>query len=164
MNHYRSWAGLNRQLTDLLCDELKGRLSYFLTRYHQVHNAYGRAAILLDKRELVCFSWIEMYRQEADLNRVWKETGVWDPSDFQLKEKWDADAAYSDMDFLSAAAAFLQTPIGEALGSDNYIVRILAILDRRLGKRTLRKIKEEGAYQSLPSWVRQFYDLRLGLC
>ena len=105
-----------------------------------------------------------MYRQEADLNRVWKETGVWDPSDFQLKEKWDADAAYSDMDFLSAAAAFLQTPIGEALGSDNYIVRILAILDRRLGKRTLRKIKEEGAYQSLPSWVRQFYDLRLGLC
>ena len=61
MEHYRSWADLNRRLTDLLCDELKGRLSYFLTRYHKVHNAYGRAAICLDKKELVCFSWVEMY-------------------------------------------------------------------------------------------------------
>ena len=161
MNHYKSWANLNQQLVDLLCDELKERLSYFLTRYHKVHNSYGRAAIRLDKREMVCFSWIEMYRREADLNEVWEKTGVRNYSDLNLKKKWDADAAYCDMNFLSAATSFLQMPVMEALYCDNYIVQIFAILDRRIGKRTLRKIKENGAYQSYPSWVKQFYDLRL---
>lgn len=139
MNHYKSWSSLNKQLADLLCDELKERVSYFLSRYHKVHNSYGRAAILLDKKELVCFSWIEMYHQEADLHELWEETGVWDHSDPDLKKKWDADANYCDMDFLSAATSFLQMPISKALYSDNYIVQIFAILDKRVGKRTLQK-------------------------
>lgn len=164
MDHYKSWGELNKQLTGLLCDELKGRLSYFLTRYHKVHNSYGRAAIRLDKREMVCFSWVEMYRQDADLQRAWEETGTWDDIDLHLKEKWDADMTYHDGNFLSAATAFLQMPILEAPYSENYMVRIFAILDRRVGKRTLRKIKEEGAYQGYPSWVKQFYELRLGMC
>lgn len=161
MNHYKSWAGLNKQLSGFLCDECKGRLSYFLTRYHEVHNSYGRAAIRLDNREMVCFSWIEMYHQEHDLNEIWKETGIWDDNDLGLKKKWDANATYYDMDFLSSATSFLQMPIMDALYSDNYILQIFAILDRRIGKRTLRKIQEEGAYQSYPFWVKQFYELRL---
>ncbi len=62
-------------------------MSYFLTRFHKVHNSYGRAAIRLDKREMVCFSWIEMHHQETDLHKVWEETGVWDDNDLNLKEK-----------------------------------------------------------------------------
>ncbi len=92
MNHYKSWSALNKQLTDFICDELKTRISFFLTRYHKVHNSYGRAAILLDGRELVCFSWTEMYHQEQDLHEVWEETGVWDDGNLDLKEKWDTDA------------------------------------------------------------------------
>lgn len=164
MNHYKSWTDLNRQLCDLLCDECKGHLSYFLTRYHKVHNSYGRAAIRYDNRELVCFSWIAMNHQEYDIHEVWEETGVWDDRNLDLKKKWDENATYYDMDFLSAATSFLQMPIIDALYSDNYIIRIFAILDRRIGKRTLYKIKEEGSYQSYPLWVKQFYDLRLGMC
>lgn len=52
-------------------------------------------------------------------------------------------------------------PIINALYSDNYIIQIFAILDRRIGKRTLRKIKKEEIYQSYPFWVKQFYELRL---
>lgn len=161
MDHYKSWSKLNRQLSDLLCDELKEHISYFLTRYHKVHNSYGRAAIRLDDKELVCFSWIEMYHQDYDLNEHWEKTGVWDDNDSDLKNKWDANATYCDMDFLTAATTFLQTPIMEALHSDNYIIRILAIVDRRIGKRTLRKIRDSGEYQKFPAWVKQFYELRL---
>lgn len=160
MNHYKSWSDLNKRLTALLCDEWKDRITFFLTRYHQVHNSYGRAAIRLDGRELVCFSWVEMYRQEADLNRVWHETGVWSEGVSDLKEKWDQNAVYSDMDFLAAATSFLEMPITEALCSENGIVRILAILDRRVGKRTLSKIKEQGR-RGIPDWVWLFYKLRL---
>lgn len=162
MNHYKSWADLNKRLTGFLCDEYKGRLPYFLTRYHRVHNSYGRAAIRLDNREMVCFSWIEMYHKESDLHGIWEETGIWDESNQDLKDQWDASATYHDMDFLTAATSFLQTPIMDALYSDNYIVRIFAILDKRVGKRTLRKIEAEGTYQKYPAWVKQFYDLRLG--
>ncbi len=163
MNHYQSWSKLNKQLSELLCDELKDRLSYFLTRYHKVHNSYGRASIRLDNRELVCFSWIEMYRQENALSEVWEKTGIWEPNDPGLKDKWDTNATYHDMDFLMAVTSFLQMPITEALYSDDYIIRILAIVDRRIGKRTLQKLRESRDYQGFPSWVKQFYELRLGV-
>jgi len=163
VDHYKSWSKLNQQLSDLLCDELKNHLSYFLTRYHKVHNSYGRAAIRLDDRELVCFSWVEMHHQDYDLNEIWKETGVWNYKNSALKNKWDANATYHDLNFLMAATSFLQIPITNALYSDNNIIRIFAIVDRRIGKRTLQKLRKSGDYQSLPSWVKQFYELRLGI-
>jgi len=102
-----------------------------------------------------------MYHQDYDLNEIWEKTGTWDDSDSDLKDKWDANATYCDMDFLTAATSFLQTPIMEALYSDNYIIRIFAIVDRRIGKKTLQKVRENGDYQNFPAWVKQFYELRL---
>ncbi len=89
MGHYKSWSGLKKQLEQFLCEEFRGRITYFLARYHQVHNSYGRAAIRLDGNELVCFSWIEMYQQDADLGLQWRERGAYD--DKALKEKWDRE-------------------------------------------------------------------------
>ena len=159
--HYKSWSGLNKQLTGFLCDALKGRVTYFLTRYHDVHNAYGRAAIRLDGKELVCFTWREMVRQEADVGELWRETGRSDWNDPALKEKWDADGAYCEMDFLRAASEFVNMPIGEALAGDDYLIRVFAIMDRRVGARTLDAIREKGEYLTYPDWVKQFYLLRL---
>lgn len=163
MEHYKSWSGLNKWLDDCLCAEFRGRISYFLTRYHQVHNAYGRASIRLDGRELVCFEWMERYRQDAAVNAAWqadREQPYLDLYD-AMKPQWDADCTYDDMDFLHAVLTFRGLSIREALDSENYIVRILAILDKRVGKRTLRRIGELATYKQYPAWVRQFYELRL---
>ncbi len=130
MNHYKSWSGLNNQLAEYLCDSLRNRVTYFLTRYHEVHNSYGRAAIRLDGKELAVFSWIDMYKQDSDLNERWEETGIWDSDALELKNKWEKEGILSDWDFLQAATDFLQMPIGEALISDNCLIRIFAILDR----------------------------------
>ena len=59
MEHYKSWMGLNKLLKENICDSFKDRITYFLTKYHKVHNSYGRTDILLDGKELVCFAWIE---------------------------------------------------------------------------------------------------------
>ena len=109
MKSYKSWKALKNQLEELLCDDLKGRVTYFLTRYHEVHNSYGRAAILLDKCELVCFSWIEMYRQEHDISELYKQTGEYCGKD--LEKKWDEDCTYYEMDFLAAALEFTDMQI-----------------------------------------------------
>lgn len=163
MNHYKSWSGLNKQLSDFLCEPLKDRITYFLTRYHDVHNAYGRAAVLLDKKELVCFTWTEGYEQEYGFSRLHENGIKWSNMKEILKPEWDKNCTYSEMDFLSAATKFLQMPISDALYSDNYIIRIFAILDKRVGKRTLQAIKSEGAYIALPEWINQFYKLRFSV-
>lgn len=161
MNHYKSWSGLRKQLNDCLCASLKGRITYFLTRYHDVHNSYGRASIRDGGKELVNFSWVEMYRQDRDTNELWKKTGRWDVHAQELRDKWDMEATYSDLDFLNAAAAFLQLPIQDALKSENSLIRVFAVLDKRVGRRTLEKIKISEEYKGYPQWARQFYELRL---
>lgn len=163
MDHYKSWTGLNKWLRECLCDELKDRVAYFLTRYHKVHDSYGRAAILLDGKEMVCFSWIEMIRKEYAVNEVWRKDrsqsnlGLYDT----MKPQWDENCTYCDMDFLNAVLEFRNLSIQDALNSENYIIKLLAILDKRVGKRTLQKIAQTREYQQYPTWARQFYELRL---
>lgn len=163
MEHYKSWSGLNQWLTGCLCTDLLDRITYFLTRYHRVHNAYGRAAILLDGRELVCFEWMERYHQESAVHAAWQADkgqsylGLYD----SMKPQWDANCTYDDMDFLNAVLTFRNLSIQDALASDDYIVKILAILDKRVGKRTLKQIAQQAEYNRYPAWVKQFYDLRL---
>lgn len=160
--HYKSWSALKKRLEGLLCDALKGRIEYFLTYYRKVHNAYGRAAIKLDGTELACFSWIEMCRQEWAEADAYKQASSlpYDEVRQALKPQWDADGTYCNNDFINAALEFLNLPIEDALSSENCLIQIFAILDRRTGKRTLLRIKESEAVQSYPEWVRQFYQLR----
>ena len=163
MEHYKSWLGLNNWLKDSLCEEFRDRISYFLTRYHKVHDTYGRAAILLDGKELVCFSWIERYRQEWEVSEKHQENESmdWYQLREELKPQWDENCTYCDFDFLNGVLEFRNLSVQDALDSENYIVKILGILDRRVGKRTLDKIRQSGEYLQYPAWVRQFFELRL---
>ncbi len=163
MDHYKSWAGLNKRLCECLCEEMKGRITYFLTRYHKVHDSYGRAAILLDGKELVCFSWIEQCRQELQVSAKHAADGRkgWSELYDEMKPGWDETCTYCEWDFLSAVLDFRNLSIQDALNSEDYIIRILGILDKRVGKRTLQKIKEAEEYMKYPEWVRQFYELRI---
>ena len=79
----------------------------------------------------------------------------------QLKPQWDYNCTCCEMDFLDAALQFRNMTIKAALKSENFIIKIFAILDKRIGKRTLAQIKERNEYMSYPAWVRQFYQLRL---
>lgn len=167
LTHYKSWSGLNKQLIDCLCDPLKDRVSYFLTRYHDVHNSYGRAAILLDKKELVCFSWTKMQEQEYEVFKIHSGTYIksgkrisYDEIRDRIRSRWDENCTYHEKDFLCAATGFLQLNIADALKSGDLIIRIFAVMDKRVGKRTLQAIKCDGEYRSLPEWVKQFYELR----
>ena len=76
------------------------------------------------------------------------------------KPDWDANCTYCESDFIEAIQEFFHLAIGDALSSDDYIIKILAILDRRTGKRVLARIKKDGAYLDYPEWARTFYELR----
>lgn len=165
MDHYKSWNALKKWLEGNLCDELQGRVAYFLTRYHRVHDSYGRASVLVDGREWVDFSWIERYRQESQRDSLWYSEGKkeydLDRYEETLKPQWDENGTYCDMDFLAAILEFRNMPIRDALNSENYMIRSLAILDKRVGKRTLKRIADAKEYLLYPDWAKQFYELRL---
>jgi hypothetical protein len=160
---------MKKRAESFICDSLAGRITYFFTNYHDVHNVYGRAAIRLDGKELVCFSWIEMYHQERDISEfhIGDPTIKFKDSNEKLKyihEKrkpdWDANCTYCESDFIWAVQRFFHLTIEDALSDDDYIIKILAILDRRTGKRVLKRIMELGEYLDYPEWVKTFYKLR----
>ena len=63
-----------------------------------------------------------------------------------------------ETDFINSLTIYLKTDIATARNSDNYLLRVFACMDRRVGKRMLVKIKDE--VKKLPDWVKQFYQIR----
>ena len=154
---YKSWSNLKKQMNDLLCDSLKDKITYFYTSYHEVHNAYGRATINYCKKELVAFSWVEMYKQEQEVSQLYSEGKKVSYGEMENK-KWMPACKLCDANFIKSLTIYLKTDIATSLQSDNYLLRVFAYMDRRVGKRTLNKIKDE--VEKLPEWVKQFYQLR----
>ena len=70
---YKSWSKLKKQMNDLLCDSLKDKITYFYTSYHEVHDAYGRATINYNKKEMVAFSWVNQYEQMQDIEEQYRK-------------------------------------------------------------------------------------------
>ena len=146
----------------MLCNSLKDRISYFYTRYHKDRGSYGRATINFDKTEMIAFSWdVGIDIQWSDEYKACMESPDVDQATLHhtlMHEKWMQQGTFCHHDFLEAATTYLKTDISVALNSDNYILRVFAYMDRRVGKRTLIKIKEDTMV--LPKWVKQFYLIR----
>lgn len=170
---YKSWGNLKKQMNDLLCDSLKGKISYFYTSYHEVHNAYGRATIQYESKEMVAFSWDKQYEQVQDIKEQYRKMDNVPSAlvDFEgsikayrvanttvTKEKWMPNCTLCEADFINSITIYLKTDIATSLNSDNYLLRVFAYMDRRVGKRTLIKIKDD--VEKLPDWVKQFYQIR----
>ena len=64
-----------------------------------------------------------------------------------------------DYSFYSSFYEYHNTSIEESLNSSNAMVRLFAILDKRVGKRRLKKLIFEVSHQ--PKWLQVFYHLRL---
>ena len=70
-----------------------------------------------------------------------EKIGEWNYDNSELKEKWNIEEPFSDYDLLSDATEYLQLSIKDALEREKYVIKVFAIMDRRVGKRTLEKIQ-----------------------
>lgn len=66
---------------------------------------------------------------------------------------------YTDEEFCEALEQYRNQDIQTSILSKNPLVRMFAIVDRRIGKGTLQKVKE--TIDEQPEWLRRFYMLRL---
>ena len=65
---------------------------------------------------------------------------------------------YSQVEFIDAAYTYINSPIEEMISSNDALIKILLILDRRIGKRTLESMKEIMSNEE--DIVQYFYNLR----
>lgn len=98
-----------------------------------------------------------MYAQEREVSQLYKE-GKNVSYDELEKVKWIPECKLCETDFIHSLTIYLKTDISSSLNSDNYLLRVFAYMDRRVGKRTLIKINDE--IEKLPEWVKQFYSIR----
>lgn len=171
----KSWSNTKKILEqDLLCEKLRGRVSYFLTRYRKSHDEQARIAVLIDGEEVLKGNSFDYYRQEDEISQQISEKEKvpqrkWDGSKIlyekenddivrRVEKKLMNDGIVEEYLFSQVIKFYMNNPIEKCIYSENAMVRMFAILDRRVGKRTLQKLKEDVDKQ--PQWLKQFYAIR----
>lgn len=155
-----TWSGIRKKLeTEYLAQSLQGHIQYYVTSYSKSPDHEGRAAIRYDGKEIIkgCF-WNNWFK--ADLfpkdkkyeERMKKENAFMDDTALKL-------GVFDQCCFYKAFAEFDNQSIEISLKSENLLVRIFAILDRRVGKRKLIQMKE--TIENEPDTFQEFYAIRM---
>jgi hypothetical protein len=174
----QSWSGLRKELEEnFICDSLRGRVKYFLTHYHGAPDKYGRVCIRVDGKEVVHGNPYDFYVKGYNLEewRIKKKFNIpyreySDKSYFlydeenrtiedMVREMAYKDGVFEIYDFTNAIFKYKNSNVIDSINSKNMLVRMLAIMDRRIGKRTLLKLV--GEVEKQPDWLAFFYKLRL---
>lgn len=156
-----SFSGMRKKLEqDYICNSLKGRVQYFATRYRKVHDREGRIGIHFDKKEVFQSSFLEWaiargkYSEQISLlsEREYREN----------MELWDEEVGwhigFDHFRFYSAFYEYDNQSIEKSLVSDDDLVRLFAIFDRRVGKRRLKTIGEKISQE--PVWIQYLFSIR----
>jgi len=143
------WSKLKKRITDLICDELKDRIDIYATVYRGTHDQRGKVWIELDKKvifEANTLEWeIEYFGLSDEIRQINQCTDytnknqaegyyrAYDEAELILAKKHKMD----EFQFYKTLNLYLETPFAESLESNNDLVRIFCLLDKRLGKRRL---------------------------
>ena len=154
--YMHTWSKMRQKLEqEYLAQSLRGRLTYFVTCYHGTHDRdEGRAAVRLDGQEILKSNFFERTQLQWDFYRR-MDSGDWRDA---LEKTLQAGEFYQ-ADFYRAFAEYDNQSAEQSLRSENALVRMLALLDRRTGKRTLEKLR--GRMQQEPQWLQMIYCIRL---
>ena len=132
------WSKLRQEVEAFVTPKMAGRVRLMSTRYRRAHDEEGRWALLLDDVEVGGIGCIPADREEWQLAESMKGPGI------TAKEAWSRGAQalqgrahHTQTRFYEAVWSYTQLPIRDALASPDALVRSLAYLDRRTGRRRL---------------------------
>ncbi|MGP1487193.1 MAG: SF0329 family protein [Peptostreptococcus stomatis] len=154
-----TWSGIRKKLeSEYLAKSLQGHIQYYATTYSRSHDHEGRAAIRYDGKEIIkgCYwyNWTkagQFPKDEKYERRMREENAFTDDTALKL-------GVFDQRSFYAAFQEFDQQSIEKSLKSENLIVRIFAVLDRRVGKRRLLMMKD--TIEQEPNTFKEFYAIR----
>lgn len=160
-----SWSAIKKRLEeDLLATSLRGRLHYHLTRHRKSHDAAYRIAIYVDGELYIDGTMFKHYAPGyVQMSRDLVAQGLFYGNARERYDQMDAmrleGGEFGSWMFDVALREFLKMDVRSAARHENPIIRMLAIVDRRLGKRSLERLKDDVIKQ--PEWLQRFYLLRM---
>ena len=151
------WSKTKQILENRLADELKGRVRYGWDVYRRLGMCSTECHVMSIFVDGECWFhtdqrfWKKKYgsdrlEKNGDMDII-RETGLVD------NYYGDTISGYIH-EFLNVLS------IDEAISHENYFIRLLAVLDKRVGKRRLRKLVEH--IDDEPEWFSKWILLRAG--
>ena len=113
------WSKLKQTIESGLATDVAERICFHTTRYRNAHDAVGRSWITVDGVEIANMQHLNGPAASENPDRL--ENGVFTAYDLPL-----------------AMRQFLNMSIDEALCSENPLIRAIAVVDRRTGKRRIQ--------------------------
>ena len=160
-----SWSGMRKYLEkEVLAECLKGRVRYNCTRFTGME-ADHLFELYIDDALVKRFSLetVNSYfiaREHKQDQKPYGAGAYWDGFWKQLRSTDPQDRTeYTDDEFCDALKEYRNRDIAESLHSENPLVRMFAVLDRRVGKRRLAQLGDSFAGQ--PEWLQKVLGIRL---
>ena len=162
------WSKAKKQLKSFICESLKDRIDFHIINYRKAHDQLGRAVITVDKKEVLNMctitSDIALIRKEWDIRRDQNiEYDVYDRKQnyeigVQAHTLIKAEGVFAQYDFFDSLEEYFKSSIEKSLISTDMVIKVLSLIDRRVGKRTLQKLNE--SIKSESDMIKYFYKLR----
>ena len=165
-----NWSQLKKQLHGLMTPDLRDRVGIHFTRYRQAHDEdYGRGWITLDGEQLLDasdFRYLFAENDEATISEAraaFPGSQAWSDhsgtvTSRSVRHLLGTRGVYSRGGFFDLLYEYIHSPINQSLASPYPLVRALALLDRRVGRRTLERLVVTETEHPL---IHRFYALRL---
>ena len=155
MRENKMWSKTRQVLESRLADDLKERVSYQWAVYRRDGKCRTECHVMSVFVDGECWFhtnqrfWRVKYgtRPEPKDNDIIRETGL-------VENYWGNTVSNYIHQFLNVLS------IDEAFSHENYFIRLLAVLDSRLGKRRIKALADN--IDNEPEWFRKWIVLRAG--
>ncbi|OAS14889.1 SF0329 family protein [Paenibacillus oryzisoli] len=183
-----AWSKLKQQLESFLSPTLHGRVEYLSTSYRYLPDKAGLCYLAVDKKKVLNmsdngFRWyqteleikndpdIQVPINTEEIEAVRKDTKGVVPEDRLVvmarnrkisdiaKEILSAQSSLCKSNFSVTATKFLSISIEESIESNDILLNILALIDKRVGKKRILNMSE--TIKVKHPIVQYFHELRL---
>ncbi len=154
----RPWSRLRMKLQSLWATSVVPRLDVHMTLYPHLKEEYGRVWITWDGKDVYGFDDAGYWRRVQSLADELRAVGEnVDDAWSRATETAQAEGKSGVWGVVAAIEEYIDLQPAAAVASADPVVRGMALLDRRLGKRTWRALDLASDVHPL---VRRMYDLR----
>lgn len=152
------WSKRKKKVEGFFSDLVRGRVELRSTHYRGSHDEEGRGYITFDKNEIWSMCTLSFYTIEYDrIDEIVVRDSI-SPYEAQkiAYDELASEGKFSQYTFYDSLDEYCNNSIDSLLISDNLLIKCLAMLDARLGKRRLRNLDLSKESKK----VVEFYQIR----
>jgi hypothetical protein len=161
------WSKEKKFLEDKLAESLIGKIEYNLEGGRKTTwGATYKVEIRYNKKSLVKFgegiNYLTHHYENVERQKLEKKTWTKEENYIMFleaqKRLWIEEKYTTDI-FFKGMVEYLSLSIEDALKHDEWMIRLFAIMDKRLGKRSLLKLEKE--INNYPKMLQIIYKIRM---